>query len=83
MAASLQVIVSDGVGAGADLVQEGVNGFVFPRSDARSLTEALGKLLLDPEMRSQFGAASRIKIQTWDYASVVTDYKAMLQAVLV
>ena len=48
------MIASDAVGAVAGgLVQEGVNGFVVPEQDSRSLAQALQRILDDVQLRFQ------------------------------
>jgi glycosyltransferase involved in cell wall biosynthesis len=40
-AAGLAIIATDKVGAAAELVRDGVNGFIFPASDLAKLTDRL------------------------------------------
>lgn len=56
------LVVSEHVGAGPDLVQDGVNGFIVPVGDVEALAQALEKLL-DAETRQRFGQASRRRIE--------------------
>src|SRR6202012_6191064 len=48
MASGCAVIVSDEVGAHADLVTDGVEGFVFPLGNVDALTSALAPILSRP-----------------------------------
>ena len=66
MAAGLPVIVSDQ--AGADLVVDGVNGFVVPARDAGALAARMEQLIADPELRSRMGAAAAASAvaRTWE-----------------
>jgi glycosyltransferase involved in cell wall biosynthesis len=64
---SLPVIVSHKVGCARDLVQEGVNGLVFPARDVGALAGALERLISDPKLRARLGAASRERISGWTY----------------
>ncbi|MBT3388804.1 MAG: glycosyltransferase family 4 protein [Chloroflexi bacterium] len=41
------------------VIEHGENGFLIPKKDTESLTQALTKLLSDPELRSEMGQASR------------------------
>ena len=61
IAAGLPVICSDQVGAGHDLVEDGVNGLRFKAGDAASLGSALRRLVDAPELIEQWGNASREK----------------------
>lgn len=65
MTFGLPVIVSDAVGCGPDLVREGENGFVVPRTDAGHLAAALAALVRDPERRRRFGRRSGEIIAGW------------------
>lgn len=65
LGAGLPIVVSDRVGAGRDLVEPGVNGFVTPSNDAVALAEALGRLAADPPLRAAFSAASTRLSENW------------------
>ena len=59
----LPVIVSAAVTSGDDLVEEGVNGFVFPTGDVGALEEALVRMHESGDRLSDMGAASRRKAE--------------------
>jgi len=63
--AGLPVICSDAVGAGHDLVGEGINGLRFPAGDVPALTAAMERFAADPGLALQWGAASRDKAAAW------------------
>jgi glycosyltransferase involved in cell wall biosynthesis len=71
MTAGKAVIVSDHVGCGDDLVQDGVNGFVFPCGDVEALAGCLGKVLSDRELCRKMGERSRERIAVWSYAESI------------
>jgi glycosyltransferase involved in cell wall biosynthesis len=79
MCFSLPVVASDQVGATGDLVRGGVNGFVFPTGDARSLSEHLQLLLSDPVLRARFGQKSREIIEHWSYRENVNGILSCLE----
>src|SRR5208283_2452823 len=56
MNAGKPVVVSDRVGAGPDLVEDGVNGFVFPARDVAALANRLQRMIDNPEDRAAMGA---------------------------
>ena len=58
MAAGLPAVVTD-VGGNAELVQDGVTGFVVPSGDCDRLVGALDRLLRDRPLASRLGAAAR------------------------
>jgi glycosyltransferase involved in cell wall biosynthesis len=67
MNAGRAVVVSDDVGCQADLVEDGVEGCVFPAGDVAALTEALRRVLATPETAEVMGHRALAKIQTWDF----------------
>lgn len=64
---SLPVIVTDRVGSAKDLVQEGRNGFIVPADDPAPLASAIARLVSQPDLRHEFGAASHDIVQDWNY----------------
>ena len=54
-AASGLAIIGTGVGGSDELVQDGVTGLVVPPQDPQHLSEAILRLLDDPELRSELG----------------------------
>ena len=71
MAAGCAVVVSDEVGAHADLITPGVEGFVFPVGDIDALTAALSNILSSPEQAERMGHAAKTRIATWDFEADV------------
>jgi glycosyltransferase involved in cell wall biosynthesis len=67
MNAGRAVIVSDDVGCQPDLVEDGVEGCVFPAGDIAALTDALRRVLATPETAVAMGQRGLAKIQTWDF----------------
>jgi glycosyltransferase involved in cell wall biosynthesis len=61
LGAGLPVITSDAVGAGVDLVEEGVNGLRFASGDVEALQRGIEHLLANADVRRQWGEASRRK----------------------
>jgi hypothetical protein len=52
------LIATDAPGC-REIVQDGVNGFLVAVQDARSLAEAMRKLLIDPDLRTRMGLKGR------------------------
>jgi glycosyltransferase involved in cell wall biosynthesis len=67
MNAGRAVIVSDEVGCQPDLVEDGIEGCVFPAGDVAALTDALRRALAMPETASAMGQRGLAKIETWDF----------------
>jgi glycosyltransferase involved in cell wall biosynthesis len=58
MCAGVPVVTTDYPGA-ADLVTDGMHGWVVPRGDAGSLAARLEQVLVDPALRERLGRAGR------------------------
>lgn len=67
MCAGVPVVVSEEVGCVADLVRDGVNGFLVPPGDVAALTRALNRIIRDDALRAAMGAASRNIIASWSF----------------
>jgi glycosyltransferase involved in cell wall biosynthesis len=77
MCFGLPVIASDRVGAAADLVHEGVNGFVYPVGNTSELARRLGHVLRREECRIEMGRSSLKIIGAWNFNQ---DVEGILQA---
>jgi glycosyltransferase involved in cell wall biosynthesis len=62
MACGLPAIVSDRVGCGPDLVEEGVTGFIFPFGDTDALAARLVALASQPEHLRQMGQYAQARV---------------------
>jgi glycosyltransferase involved in cell wall biosynthesis len=69
MNAARPVIASDRVGAVPDLVEDGVNGFVYPVGDVDALAARLARVLRDPESAAAMGRASLERVARYSYAA--------------
>ena len=65
LGAGLPVICSDAVGAGHDLVEDEVNGKMFPVGDVAALTRCMDRFAAEPALAGRWGAASRAKADAW------------------
>jgi len=59
----LPLVVSEAVGAGPDLVEEGENGFVFPVGEESSLACILQKFIRNEEVTKKMGEASQARVE--------------------
>ncbi|HJX58993.1 MAG TPA: glycosyltransferase family 4 protein [Patescibacteria group bacterium] len=71
MASGLPVITGDKVGAGADLIKSGVNGYIFPSGNINKMVTAIEKLLKDRSKRVRFGMESRRIINSFGIDQLV------------
>ncbi|MGH7924671.1 MAG: glycosyltransferase family 4 protein [Candidatus Binatus sp.] len=67
MNAGKPVIVSDRVGAAPDLVEEGVNGFIYPARDVATLAGRLRQMIENPERRAAMGARTLETVTRLDF----------------
>jgi len=67
MNAGRAVIVSDDVGCQPDLIEDGVEGCVFPVGDVPALTDALRRVLATKDTAAAMGERGLAKIRTWDF----------------
>lgn len=81
MAAGLPVVVSDGVGAAEDLLEDGSNGFVYPVGDVAELADRLGRLAGDAGYRKKMGANSLAIISDWSIRAGVDAVRTALHSV--
>jgi glycosyltransferase involved in cell wall biosynthesis len=78
----LPVIASDAVGAAAGgLVQDGVNGFIYPERDVQALSLALRRILTHNDLRMKLGQNARETIASWDYERNVEGYRQAIDYV--
>ena len=82
MCAGRAVVVSDRIGAGADLVHPGENGAIFRTDDVDDLTRVLRGLLKDPQALAAMGQRSLKIIQRWSFADDVAGLRKALAAVV-
>ncbi len=75
MAAGLPVLASDRCGCVADLVEDGVNGFVFS-PDESGIADALRKFAaLDKDQLARFGEKSAERISSWNYDAAIKGFR--------
>ncbi len=68
------IVATDVVGC-REVVSDGVNGFLVPVKDSRTLAEAIDRLIENVELREKFGKASRQKaMEEFDMPKVVEQY---------
>jgi len=66
MACGLPVIVSDRVGCGPDLIDEGVTGLCFEFGDTGQLARCMTTLMSDRDKSSAMGAAARDRVSSYN-----------------
>jgi glycosyltransferase involved in cell wall biosynthesis len=77
------VVVSDRVGAGADLVRTGENGFVVRCGDLEALAGVLREALRDRERLQRMGQVAKERMATWSpRENIEGQIRAIEQALL-
>jgi lipopolysaccharide/colanic/teichoic acid biosynthesis glycosyltransferase/glycosyltransferase involved in cell wall biosynthesis len=61
-ASGVPVVTTTATGA-VDSIIDGATGFLVPIGDTNALTNAVGKLLADPELRARMGGAGRARVE--------------------
>ena len=79
MAVGKPVIVSDRVGCWPDLIEVGVNGYVFPAGNVSALTSVLLRCLSDRAQLNEMGYASSKRIAVYDYKSNLNGFLKALK----
>lgn len=82
LGAGLPILCSDMVGAGRDLVEDGVNGARFPAGDAAALAEKMQRFIVQPSLCESWGQVSRRRAQNWTPAAGATKWIDAFQAAL-
>jgi glycosyltransferase involved in cell wall biosynthesis len=78
MNAARAVVVSNDVGCQTDLVQDGVNGFVFPKLNVDALAAILRRFLDDPSLAHRMGRESAKKIARFSFEEDVRGLRRAL-----
>jgi glycosyltransferase involved in cell wall biosynthesis len=63
MACGIPIVATDAGGCVVDLVRDGWNGYVVPKSRPEKLAEALAKIAASPELNTAMGARSAHRIE--------------------
>jgi glycosyltransferase involved in cell wall biosynthesis len=81
MAAALPVVATQEIGAVADLVVNGDNGFVYQSGDVTALSSALRSLVSNPELPLVMGRRSYERISNWGFEQCVRGIREALRSV--
>jgi phosphatidylinositol alpha-1,6-mannosyltransferase len=75
-------VVAGNVGGALDAVLDGVTGLLVDPLDQLALAEAITRLLLDPELARQLGAAGRLRAREHAWPAIVARVQAALLELL-
>ena len=76
MACGLPVVATS-AGGMVDIVKSGINGIVVPIDDRKALTEALGQMVADADLRKVYGEASLQIAQSWSMEACAAGYEKL------
>ena len=79
MCAGLPVVASRSIGATADLVRDGQNGYTFDAGDVQGLANALRPILTGSSLRTRMSRKSSAIISSWSYAECLAGIRAALE----
>jgi len=79
-ACGLPLVLTDAVGAAADLLVPGENGEVVRSGDIQGQADAIAHLATDDALRARYGRRSRERVAPWGYDPSVASFVAALRA---
>lgn len=82
MCAGLPLLISDRIGAAADLLEEDGNGFTYRCGDLSEMTAKLNALVMDARLRARMGVRSKSLINGWSFRECLVGVKAALADVV-
>ncbi len=68
---SLPIILSEIVGCGDDLIQNGINGYKYKSNDLNELVDMICLLVMDENKRLNFGNKSKIIVEDYDFYKII------------
>ncbi len=82
MNAARPAIVSDDVGSGPDLIEDGINGCIYPVGDVDALADALRRVVETPGIAEAMGQRALERVQCWGFEEDVRGLRRALAAVV-
>jgi glycosyltransferase involved in cell wall biosynthesis len=80
MAAARPAIVTDDVGCAPDLIEDGVNGCIYPVGDVAALERALHRVLDEPGVAQTMGERAFERISSWGFDEDIQGLRHALAA---
>jgi glycosyltransferase involved in cell wall biosynthesis len=81
MASGLPIVLSDKVGSGGNLLEEGKNGFCFRSDNHKELANAFEKLLSNPDKLKEMGKESRKIAKRHGYSYCEVNLRKALKSI--
>jgi glycosyltransferase involved in cell wall biosynthesis len=76
---ALPIIISDACGCAFDLVEQGVNGFIYPVGNISFLEKAMMSMIQDHDFVRRAAFQSSMKIKEYTYHTIITNIKQALE----
>lgn len=80
MACGVPVVTTNAVGAGTDLVQDGVTGYTYPVGDISALADALARIIGRPGLHETMAADCVERMSHWSYSQDIDGIREALMA---
>ena len=81
-ACGLPVVTFDCPSAPAELVEDGVNGYVVPMGDVKGLAQRVMNLMGDEEVRKRMGAESVRVAKMYDMSTIAEQWKRLYDSIV-
>ncbi|HET9494391.1 MAG TPA: glycosyltransferase [Chloroflexia bacterium] len=77
-----KALVATDISGNRELVRDGENGLLVPVGDVSALTEALRRVVTNPELRAEMGRKSRNMAAAYSWARTADRYLSLSEAIL-
>ena len=81
LAAGLAILCSDKVAGAVDMVEEGVNGYLFRSRDEEDLSRRMYEMIADRALVTNMGTASRVKAREFNFETMNNGIRSALSAI--
>lgn len=81
-AAGLPSVTFDFEYGAADIVTDGVNGFLVPQGDTRTFTERLVEMMDSEALRAQFGTEAKENVKTFFTENIMWKWEELIKDIL-
>jgi glycosyltransferase involved in cell wall biosynthesis len=82
MNAARPVIVTDDVGCAPDLIENGVNGYIYPAGNVSALEQSLRSVLDTPGVAEEMGRRAFQRIQSWSFTEDIQGLRRALASLV-
>ncbi|MDX5326375.1 MAG: glycosyltransferase family 4 protein [Bacteroidota bacterium] len=76
------VVISTNVGGVPYLIEDGVDGLLVPPRDPEAMTQAIEKVLQDPQWATTLSRNARVKAESWDWEKVKVKWESLFSKLI-